>query len=274
MNGDTFMNKDELRIHMADLNVEILSDLKKDLANEKSKLPSERDESFISELEELIAQTEEEILSESQARSLDKSLKMLDEYEQPKKKRFVRILSVAAAALIVVLGLNTASMKVFGQNVFSAAYQLTKGGITISTDDPSNSDELTVSPSDPYGMKAKCAEYGFFPNTPSYIPEGFKLYNLTEETEDNADVIIFMFRNENMILNFYFTNYRTNKETSPISLPSDTYNVEEEIINGNTFYILKEDNQFTAIFTKDGIKCRIFTENVDYDECISIIKSI
>ncbi|MBR5180437.1 MAG: DUF4367 domain-containing protein [Lachnospiraceae bacterium] len=268
------MNKDELRMQMADLNLEILSDLKKDLANEKSKPSIERDESFISELEDLIAQTEEEVLSESRARSLDKSLKMLDEYKTPRKIKLFKYLSVAAAVLIVFWGLNTASMKVFGQNMFSAAYQLTKGGITISTDDPSNSDELTVSPSDPYGMKAKCAEYGFFPDTPSYIPDGFELYNLIEGTEDNLDVIIFMFRNENMILNFYFTNYRTNKETSPISLPSDTYNVEEEIINGNTFYILKEDNQFTAIFTKNGIKCRIFTENVDYDECISIIKSI
>ena len=268
------MNKDELRMHMADLNLEILSDLKKDLANEKSKLPSERDESFISELEELIAQTEEEILSESQARSLDKSLKMLDEYKIPREIKLFKYLSVAAAVLIVFWGLNTASIKVFGQNMFSTAYQLTKGGITISTDDPSNSDELTVSPSDPYGMKAKCAEYGFFPDTPSYIPDGFELYNLIEGTEDNLDVIIFMFRKENMILNFYYTNYRTNEIKSPITFPSDTYNINEETINGNTFYILKEENQYTALYTENMIKCKIYSENLDYNDCIRILESM
>ena len=187
------MNKDELRIQMTDLNVEVLSDLKKELADEKGKPADERDESYISELEEMIAQTEEEILSESQARSLDKSLKMLDEYKHPKKKNLVRIVSVAAAALMVVLGLNTASMKVFGQNMFSTAYQLTKGGITISTDDPSNSDELTVSPSDPYGMKAKCAEFGFFPVTPAYIPEGFKLIGVNAGIDEYSDLVIFMY---------------------------------------------------------------------------------
>jgi len=268
------MNKDELRMQMADLNLEILSDLKKDLANEKSKPSIERDESFISELEDMIAQTEEEILSESQARSLDKSLKMLDEYKTPRKIKLFKYLSVAAAALIVVLGLNTASMNVFGQNMFSTAYQLTKGGITISTDDPSNSDELTVSPSDPYGMKAKCAEYDFFPETPSYIPEGFELDYIDEETNDFSDLLIFFYKKGNAKLSFQFHNYKTQDDIPAISIPTDTYNISEKEINGNTVHIVEEDKQFTATYTKDMIRCVIFAENLDYEECDKVLLSL
>ena len=268
------MNKEELRMQMADLNVEILSDLKKDLVNEKSKPASERDESYILELEEMIAQTEEEILSESQARSLEKSLKMLDAYEPPKKKRLVKMISVAAAALTVILGLNVASMKVFGQNMFSAAYQLTKGGITISTEEPSKSDELAVSPSDPYGMKAKCAEYGFFPDVPSYIPSGFVLNDISEDSDDSSDSITFLYSKDDMILNVYYTNYKTDKEIGSFSLPTDTYNISEKKVNGNTIHILEEDKQFTATFTNDKIRCVIFAENLDYKECDKILDSL
>ena len=268
------MNKDELRICMASLNNEILSDLKKELADEKSKPTSERDESYISELEEMIARTDEEILSESQARSLNKSLKMLDEYEQPKKKRLVRIVSVAAAALIVVIGLNTASMKVFGQNIFSAAYQLSKGGITISTDNPSKNDGLTVSPSDPYGMKTKCAEYGFFPDTPSYIPEGFKLEFISEDSDDYSDMLFFSYKKDNAKLNFVYVNYKTDDIIPSIGFPTDTYNVEKLDSNEHAVYILKEDKQFTAAYITQKIKHTVFAENIDSTECQKILDSM
>ncbi|MBR4362725.1 MAG: DUF4367 domain-containing protein [Ruminococcus sp.] len=268
------MNKDELRIQMTDLNVEILSDLKKELADEKGKPADERDNSFISELEEMIAQTEEEILSESQVRSLDKSLKMLDEYKHPKKKNLVRIVSVAAAALMVVLGLNTASMKVFGQNMFSAAYKLNKGSITITTDDSSKSSELAVSPSDPYGMKAKCAEYGFFPDTPSYIPEGFDLEHISEDSDDYSDIVLFFYKKGNAKLNIQFNNYKTQDDIPAISIPTDTYNISEKEINGNTVHIVEEDKQFTATYTKDMIRYVIFAENLDYEECDKVLLSL
>lgn len=268
------MDKEKLERLLSDVDMEILSDLKKDLAEEMNTPVEERDEKLISELEDMICKTEEEIINESKKRSLEAVMKMLDEYKEPKHPRIYKRLSIAAACLLVVLGLNTASLKVFGQNIFSAAYHFTKGGITISSEKYDNNDGSSVSESDPYGMKAKCAEYGFFPDTPSYIPEGFILDQIYEECNDESDIVIFYYKSNNIKLNFFFTNYKTNNEIPPIGIPTDTYNVTEEQINGHTTYILKEDKQFTAVFIDKKIEYSIFAENLDYNECNKILENL
>ena len=186
------MNKEKLEKQLSDIDMEILSDLKKNLAEEMDKPIDERDENLISELKDMISRTEEEIISASKKRSLESVMKMLDEYNEPKYPKIYKRLSVAAACLLVVLGLNAVSMKTFGQNMFSTAYQLSKGGITISTES-GNIESIVASSSDPYGMKAKCAEYGFFPDTPSYIPDGFVLKDISIESNDYVDSIIFFY---------------------------------------------------------------------------------
>lgn len=265
------MDKKRIEKQMSDLDREILSDLQKDLNEEMKKPAEERNESYIAELEEMIAQTEEELIGASQKRSLDNIMKMLDEYEEPKHIRLYKNLAIAAACFLVILGLNTASLKVFGQNMFSAAYQLTKGGISVSTNE---SDEMKTSESDPYGMKAKCAEYGFFPDTPSYIPEGFTLDYIDEESIEEVDYINFCYKKNNIILNILFTNYKDNAVISPIGFPTDTYNVTEENIENTTVYILKEDGQFTASYIEKRIKYVIYAEGLDYHECQKILESL
>lgn len=271
MNGDVNMDKERIEKQMSDLNREILSDLQKDLNEEISKSAEERDESYIAELEEMIAQTEEELIDARKKRSLDNIMKMLDEYKEPKHIKLYKNLSIVAACLLVILGLNTASLKVFGQNMFSTAYQLTKGGISISTND---SDEIVTSESDPYGMKAKCAEYGFFPDTPTYIPDGFILDYVAEESTDEFDIVYFYYKKNNVALNILFTNYKENVIISPIGFPTDTYNVTEECIDDKKVYILKEDGQFTASYIEKRIKYRIFADGLDYDECHKILESL
>jgi hypothetical protein len=165
-------------------------------------------------------------------------------------------------------------MKVFGQNMFSSAYQITKGGIIISTAEPSESDELVVSPSDPYGMKTKCAEYGFFPDTPSYIPEGFKLEFISEDSDDYSDMLFFSYKKDNAKLNFVYVNYKTDDIIPSIGFPTDTYNVEEVESDDHITYILKEDKQFTASFITRRIKHSMFSENLDYTECQKILDSL
>lgn len=267
------MNKEKLERMLSDIDMEILSDLKKDLDEEMSKPTEERDESLISELEEMISKLEEEIISASKKRSLESVMKMLDEYKEPRHPKLYKRISVAAACLLVVLGLNTVSMKTFGQNMFSATYQLYKGGITISTESGDNKG-FVASESDPYGMKAKCAGYGFFPDTPSYIPDGSVLKDTSVDSDDYSDSIIFYYKKDDIILSFIFTNYKTNDEIPPFGLPSDTYNVTEEQINGHTTYISKEDKQYTAFFIDKRIKYSIYAEGLDYDECYKILESL
>lgn len=268
------MDKEKLKSILFNVDMKILSDLKKDFAEEMNKSVEKRDEKLISELEDMICKTEEEIISESKKRSLESVMKMLDEYEESKHPKIYKRLSIAVAVFLVVLGLNTVSLKVFGQNMFSAAYQLAKGGITISAEQSESNGDIIVSKSDPYGMKAKCAEYGFFPDTPSYIPEGFVLKNISEESNDKLDFVFFYYVKNNIVLNFFFTNYKTNDEIPPIGIPTDTYNVTEEKINGHTTYILKEDKQFTAVFIDNRIDCSVFAENLDYDECEKILENM
>lgn len=266
------MDKKQIERQMFELDREILSDLKKDLEEEMSKPAEERDESYIAELEKMISETQEESISESRKRSLKSVMKMLDEYEEPKHIKLYKRLSVVVACCLLLLGLNAVSLKAFGRNMFSAAYQLTKGGISIS--EPNDSDELITSESDPYGMKAKCAEYGFFPDTPSYIPEGFLLDRIDEKSNNKFDIVCFYYKKNNITLNFYFSNYKDKEETPPIMFPTDTYNVTEESMGDNTVYILKEDEQFTASYIDKHVKYVIFTEGIDYEEFYKILESL
>lgn len=266
------MDKKLIERQMFDLDREILSDLQKDLKEEMSKPTEKQDESYIAELEEMISEMQEESISESRKRSLESVMKMLNEYEPPKHIKLYKRLSVIAACCLILLGLNAFSLKAFGRNMFSAAYQLTKGGINIS--EPNDSDELVTSESDPYGMKAKCAEYGFFPDTPSYIPEGFTLDYIDEESTDKMNIISFYYKKKNVKLNFFFTNYKDNTLAPQIGFPTDTYNIIEENKGNNTVYILKEDGQFTATYIEKRIKYRIFAEGLDFDECHKILESL
>lgn len=266
------MDKKRIERQMFELDREILSDLKKDLEEEMSKPAEERDESYIAELEKMISETQEESISESRKRSLKSVMKMLDEYEEPKYIKLYKRLSVIAACCLLLLGLNAFSLKAFGRNMFSAAYQLTKGGISIS--EPNDSDELITSESDPYGMKAKCAEYGFFPDTPSYIPEGFTLDRIYEKSNNKFDMVYFYYKKNNITLNFFFTNYKDYEVIPPIGMPTDTYNITEEEKGENTVYILKENEQFTASYIDKRIKYMIFIEGLKYDECHKILDSL
>ena len=89
-----------------------------------------------------------------------------------------------------------------------------------------------------------------------------------------SDLVIFMYEKNNMILNFYFTNYKTDDDIPPFSLPTDSYEAIEENINGHNVYILKEDRQYTATFTEKRIRSRVYSENLDYDECEKILDSM
>ena len=204
--------------------------------------------------------------------------KLMNKIQESKPKNSIRLykwLSVAVACAAVVVGLNAFSLRALGQNIFSAAYQFTKGGITIdmSNDNNDNNIELPVTSADPYGMKAKCAEYDMYPLTPTYIPEGFELTDLHEEKGSAISTIIFHYEKDDIILNFNYTMYSEERKILPIGIPTDTYNVVEEQINGHKMYILKEGNQFTATFLEENIVYLITAIDCDYDECQNVIES-
>lgn len=273
------VDKEKLQKQLVDIETEILSDLKNALAEEMGKPLGERDENLVSELETMISQEEEEIVSASKNRSLEAVMKMLDEQKNSKRANHILLykrLSAAAACVLMLFGLNYASTKTFGQNMFSAGYKLVTGAIVISPERLINDTGISdfTSATDPYGMKAKCAEYGFFPDTPSYIPDGFVLDDILEDSSETSDDVIFYYKKGKIKLNIQFINFKSGTEIPSIGIPTDTYNIVEEEVNGRKTQILNEDSQFTSIFIENRIEHTIFAEGLDYDECYKVLESL
>ena len=250
----------------------MIADLQRELKKEMEKPSDQWNCEKIAEITETIHNLSCEGSKETDENRKNDLLKKIGNSRTPKIKIYKR-LSAAVACLLVLVGINTVSLSVFGMNMFSATYQLTKGGITI---DMSNDDniELPVTAADPYGMKAKCAEYDMYPLTPTYIPEGFELINIVEDVNNVTTNVIFYYKKGDILLNFDFNMYKDGKGIPPIGIPTDTYNIVEEQINGHKTYILKEDNQFTATFMEENIVYLITAIDCDYDECQKVIESL
>lgn len=270
------MNKENSKRQMRYMKKEILSELNRELEAEISKPKNKRDLERICELNEMIFQlncSDNEAVQDSVEASKSKLMNKIQESKPKNSIRLYKGLSVATACAAVVVGLNAFSLRALGQNIFSAAYQFTKGGIFIDMSNDDNNIELPVTSADPYGMKAKCAEYDMYPLTPTYIPEGFELVDLYEEKLTTLSNVIFYYKKNNILLNFEFTMFSDGREIPPIGVPTDSYNIVEEQINGYKMYILKEDNQFTATFLEENIVYAITAIDCDYDECRKVIES-
>ncbi len=269
------MDKESLkRKVLSDMNTKenMIADLQRELKEEMNKPSSQWDCEKISEITETIHNLSCDNGIEANETRKEDLLEKVKASKTPKRKIYRRIGAVAACLLIGV-GINAASLSVFGTNMFSVAYQMVKGGITIDMN-KENVIELPTTDDDPYGMKAKCAEYEMYPLTPTYIPEGFELVNLFEEKNEVFAHIIFQYKDSGIILNFDFCQYNEGEEIPPICIPTDTYNIVEEEVNGHKMYILKEDNQFTATFQEDNMVYAITAIDCNYDECQKVIESL
>lgn len=260
------MSKNTLKRQMMSMKTEILTDLQNEINEEMKKSPKKRDCKRISELSdaffEISCGSNDDIIRRREM-SKNALINRISKEEKIHNIRIYRHISVAVACLAFVLfGLNTASMRVFGQNMFSAIYQLSKDGITI---DMKQQDNIESQNNDPYGMKSKCAEYGFFPETPSYIPTGFVLADTYEKSDSVSKNVKFFYRKDEIKLNFDYHYYNDSEDIAPTGIPTDTYNVTEEQINGHMIYILKEENQFTATYLANNIVYCIVAHNLDYE---------
>lgn len=259
------MNKKALKRQMISMKTEILADLQNELDEEMKKPPKKRDCKKISELSDAffeISCGDNDDVIQSREKSKKDLINRISKEKRGRNIRLYKYISVAAACVAVVLGLNTASMRVFGQNMFSAIYQLSQDGITI---DMKQQGDIVPENDDPYGMKAKCAEYGFFPETPSYIPTGFILSDTYEKGDDVSKNVKFFYRKGDVKLNFDYHYYNDSEDIAPTGIPTDTYNVTEEQINGHVIYILREENQYTATYLENNTVYCIVAHNLDYE---------
>lgn len=270
------MNNKELFHNISNIteaDKELLKELQVQLDEELNKPIKQQDFDLIEEITKTICEIHNENeLIEAKTKSGIAFLKgRKSDVNNKLKIRKWSAVFVSCAA--VILALNIASFSALGMNMFSAAYKIAKGGITIDMNEGEKTD-LSVTDDDPYGIKAKCAEYDMYPLTPTYIPEGFELTDLHEEKGSVISTIIFHYEKDDIILNFNYTMYSEDRKIPPIGIPTDTYNVVEEQINGHKMYILKEDNQFTATFLEENIVYLITAIDCNYDECQKVIESL
>lgn len=191
-----------------------------------------------------------------------------------RRVRFPKWAMTVSAACVVLIGVNAVSVSAWDMNIFSAIVKFTKGGMSVNLNQKQNIIELSISVEDPYGIKAKCAEYDIFPLTPQYLPERFEFTDFSEVVCSTFTDLSFFYQKEDVRLNITYTKYNESEKKSTVGIPTDTHNLQEVEINGQTMFILKEDKQFTATFLNDGIVCVIFSNKLDYDECQKVIESM
>ena len=269
-----------------------LSDLRSELDEEMNKPSDERDLIKIRDLIDSISEIEGDD-SDGAFRRQKAQIK-----ERVKADRSIRItrrrkqLAALAACAVVLFGLNQASLNAYGENVFKRAYHFTKGGVSImigENDDteptepptaPPATDasapeeeviELPTYPGDPYGIKAVCAEYGLYPMVPTYIPEGFKLVDLSENDSSISMHLVFRFVKEEKRINLYYIYPKD--ENDSFALPTDSGNIMELTINNQLFTVSNDNNLSKAFYIDGKMICNLCTYNLEYNETNKILHS-
>ena len=181
-----------------------------------------------------------------------------------------------SVACIVLFCANCISVSAWSMNIFKALVDFVHGGVLIGFEDRQEESaiELPTSENDKYGIRGKCAEYGVYPLVPEYLPDGFQLSDITIDDENTFTLLVFSYVSGKRKISISYTKYHDSKDIPSILVPSDTHNITEKEINGQTMYILEEDNQFTATFLKNDIMYLIFTDRLEYKENDKIIKSL
>lgn len=69
------------------------------------------------------------------------------------------------------------------------------------------------------------------------------------------------------------TNYLNETVPPPIGIPTEQYEISEQLINNTLISVMKEDEQYTATFIIDKTQYIIYAEHLDYDECQKVLDS-
>ncbi len=183
----------------------------------------------------------------------------------------LKIMIVAACAAAVLLAANAISVAAFHQDVFSVIIHYTKHGFSVESPDEKKV-ELPTIPDDPYGIKTECAKYGLTVEAPTYLPEGFELWNVEEHESSSEKQISFAFQKSKEHLTFTYAElYDTNAKAG---IPSDHFNLEEIEVNGKPAITSKEDKQYTLIYYDGIMEYLMFSDCLAYEECDKIAASI
>lgn len=273
------MDKNELQKRLLEDNeieYKYLCELKSELDKEINKPIKKRDLNKIEELTRSIRELtdSEQSIRQRNEEGISSIMERAANERRAGRFRFRRLATALCVCFVAVIGLNIVSFHAWGTNIVSALVEIKKGTISIDfVKQKHDVIDLPTSDDDPYGIKAKCAEYDLYPETPSYLPDNFELVRIEVNQRNWIKMIAFYYKNNSTTLVLQYQYYKDEQDESSINIPSDSYNITEEMINDHTVIISKEDDQFTATYMCDDIIHVIFSINLDYDECQKIIES-
>ena len=268
---------------------EVRAEIDREMKKPARKRNYDRIAALSAEYNELIGAQEDTPQQKQEA--IEKILSLTTQCQETTQKskaniRLHRRIVAAAASVIVLLGANTVSLKVSGENIFSSVYHLSKNGITWRSYELPEDNEPFVPDNDPYDIGKRIYEWEQWDNLavliPTYIPKGF------EESEFKADnnEISFNYingKNEDFFENAYisFALIRTPKESS-FGVPCDEYNIQEIRIDNFYGTVFEEDMQMNAVFdiseyvssNTSNYYIYLSTMNVPYTEARKILSTM
>ena len=265
------MTNEELINKMRDpaVSQEYLEEMQGILQEELDKPFEEQDQDLINDLIQNI--TEMTGMEETLREHAEAGIARMQQYSEQisGKRKTVRIRwLIPIACAIILLTSNVLSYSVFGMNAFSAAVQITKGGIVINYNDSAGDSEAE---GNPYAdeMLAICEENGFTPLVPQYIPANLKPTETWGAVSDvaNSKSVIFYLSNKREKLNIHYIYANDSTFDVNVGIKTKSYNMTEENICGTTVYIIHErDTEYTISFQKDTIIYSMFFDQYDEDE--------
>ena len=264
----------------------LLSDLRKELDTEMKKPVRKRDTDKIRKLTNDIYDLtygNDITLAESMENSKNK---LYEQLRQPTKRNNIKIhrrIIAAAASVIVLLGANTVSLKVSGENIFSSVYHLSKNGITWRSYELPEDSEPFVPDNDPYDIGKRIYEWEQWDNLgiliPTYLPKGF------EEAEFKSDNNGISFKyakgnSEDFFENEYIAFYvKRIPKGGNFKVPCDEYNIREITVDDFEGIMFEEDMQLKAVFDisdyvsnhSSNYYIKLSTLNVPYTEAEKVL---
>lgn len=273
------MTNEELINKMRDpaVNRECLAEMLKVLQEEMDKPFEEQDQDLINDLIQTI--TEMTGMSDTIQEHAEAGIARMRNYTEKisGKRRVIRVRwLIPIAFALILLTSNVLSYSVFGMNAFSAAVQITKGGIIINYNDLDLNSE---SQENPYAEEilAVCEENGFTPLVPHYLPSELKpseTWKDITELELTRSLFFYLVYKQKK-LNIDYTYMMDSSSDINFGIPTQTYNLSEELICGITVYILREgDTEFNISFRKEQIVYSLYADGYDETEVRKILYSM
>ena len=190
-------------------------------------------------------------------------------HQKPRKNVRIKTITAVAAFAAFFFTANCISVAAFDMNIFKAVVKYTDNGFSVnfSREEPQEN-------SDPYGIKAECEKYGIYPEVPAYLPKGLELTSSEYTDLGICKQVAFYYKNSEKEITMYYQLYNNTDDMSNTGIPSDYFNLEEIKINGRPAITSKEDNQYTLVYANNTLLLTLFAQNISYDECDIITKSI